>query len=193
MTPLPTQSTGSLLHGLWYVFPVGDDILRVWTSALSGKDRIYVNDTLVHEGRSFRMRTVRHVAMRGVHYDVIVEMKSVTKAQYTCRLQRDDDVLGEYLATYIGPFGALRPRGFAKIIVAGVCAAVLRRLLEPLPMWVTAVLAAGVVVAAIARTHITIEKVEPRVRGELTASNPLSFGRADERAASPRTPRHEPV
>ncbi len=208
MTALPTVSTGSVWRGIWFVFSVGDDLLRVWGSAL-GKERIYVNETLVQEGRSFRLRSVRHVTIRDQEYEVIVS-QNLAKDQLTCQLRRSDRVLAAYRATISTPILPARRHRIARVALVAalgvafqlllrtflpdvaafvaVVGAAFERFLDALPQWAVAVIAAGFVAALVSGIRITIEKVEQPVRGELAERDPLSKGRTDEREFSLRTP-----
>lgn len=54
MEKLPEISEASISKGMWFVWNDGSNIVRVWGSGISGKEKIYLNDTLVSERRMLK-------------------------------------------------------------------------------------------------------------------------------------------
>ena len=97
-TQLPSTSTGSMRGGVWFVLPVGNSTLRVWGSVLSGMERIYVNETLVHEQRSLRMGTTYAVSIEEQDYEVGIRVSSAWKGELECLLKHQGKVVDVYVS-----------------------------------------------------------------------------------------------
>jgi hypothetical protein len=49
MEKLPEKSEASTSSGIWFVWNDGNNTIRVWSSAINGKEKIYLNDKLISE------------------------------------------------------------------------------------------------------------------------------------------------
>lgn len=54
---LPSESYGSLKSGLWLVFQdKNSNVIRYWGSSYSGKEKIFINDSLLVEQRNWKLK-----------------------------------------------------------------------------------------------------------------------------------------
>lgn len=97
---MPTESGGSINKGLWFVFHHEGNVIRAWGSSASGKERIYLNDSEVADGRSMRKSSsYTFIGTDGTEYRV--EFNSVWfPVKIYCSLYVNGDEKEEILAKY---------------------------------------------------------------------------------------------
>lgn len=92
--PLPTTSQGSIKNGVWFVFPLEQHMIRAWSSSFNGKERIYVDDVIVAEGRSFRATSKHSFSVGDRNYTI--RFGARLRKGLTCELAEGDRVLKAY-------------------------------------------------------------------------------------------------
>ncbi|MDD5334544.1 MAG: hypothetical protein PHS32_12460 [Rhodoferax sp.] len=101
MNALPAASTGSRIKGLWFVFSLGKNTIRGWSSILSGLERIYVDNALVSERRSWAKSSKHTFAVAGEEYAVAFRTISILEGHIECSLLKDGQAKQTYLAKYL--------------------------------------------------------------------------------------------
>lgn len=101
MSALPDTSTGSRIKGLWFVFSVGKNTIRAWSSALSGLERVYVDSALVSEHSSWGRSSTHTFAVAGEEYTVTFRTISLFQGHIECGLLKDGQAKKTYLAKYL--------------------------------------------------------------------------------------------
>ena len=99
---LPEKSIENC-SGLWFVFDLPEKKIRAWRGA-NGLERVYVNDVIVSERRSFESTTNGHVFIMDEHfYDIIFKgIKSLRDGGIECILLQDYEVLKAQRIKYPG-------------------------------------------------------------------------------------------
>lgn len=70
------ESFLSLSKGLNFYFDTEGSQVYLWASAFSGKEQVYVNDTLVSSGRSWRKSNRHNFTINGTPYSVVTGVRS---------------------------------------------------------------------------------------------------------------------
>jgi len=103
MKALPNRSKSDLADGTWFVHEEPDYILRVWLSAFNGKERVYLNDTVLSEKRNLTSMSTRHeFTHEGHHFfvDIKVSMEvnqmGFGQGRFQCSFFRNGKLLGVY-------------------------------------------------------------------------------------------------
>jgi hypothetical protein len=103
MKALPTNSQANLTGGTWFVHEEPDYILRVWMSALNGKEKVYLNDVVCSEKRNLTSMSTRHeFTHEGHHFFIDVKGSMAVndmgfgQGMFQCSLFRDGKLLGVY-------------------------------------------------------------------------------------------------
>jgi hypothetical protein len=92
----PEKSQASIKEGIWYVFEDGNNIIKLWCSSLSGKEKLYLNEKLISEKRSMRMTNEYSFKDdSGLNYSLILKTTNLLKGHIVCRLERN----GEHVRT----------------------------------------------------------------------------------------------
>lgn len=97
---LPTTSTVSLTKGAWFLFPLGDVVIRAWVSSLSGMERIYLDGELVSEHRSAGLDSRHTVHANGEEFTITFKTQSLLNGQLECCLSRDGNPIKCYHTEY---------------------------------------------------------------------------------------------
>lgn len=68
---LPKASEAPFKSGIWLVCHDGNNVIRLYGSMKSGKEKVYINDTLISEQRNFKFeKTDSFKAENGVNYSL---------------------------------------------------------------------------------------------------------------------------
>ncbi|PCI62870.1 MAG: hypothetical protein COB37_06005 [Kordiimonadales bacterium] len=90
----------TLSSGYWFAFDCDGDEITVHGSAFSGKERVYINDALVFEKRSFRYHSRHKFPHAGHDYEVHFSTVSVFKASIECLVIKNGSIVGVKTAGY---------------------------------------------------------------------------------------------
>lgn len=126
---LPDQSSGSLLRGLWFVFPIEGAKIRAWGSCLSGAERVYRDQELVSEGRNLGKASGHTFASGGHEYEIQFNVISMLKAHLECTLTKEGKPLAVASSRY--QYRLLSwLKGFIIMVAAGAVVGTIAGLLE---------------------------------------------------------------
>lgn len=99
---IPDKSVASIKNGIWFIHNDGVNNIQVWGSNLSGKEKVFLNDELVSEQRSVKMKNGHNFKDKnGQNYEVKFEMESLLKGSLVCRLKKDDTLLRTFRTKYV--------------------------------------------------------------------------------------------
>jgi len=98
---LPTTSEGSIAKGLYFVFPLGTRTITAWGSPTTGRERVFVDNVVISEGRNMRKESVHRVRIDDQEYAVAFRIISITKGPMECRLIKNGATLHGYTATVL--------------------------------------------------------------------------------------------
>ncbi|MCT4582867.1 MAG: hypothetical protein N4A35_15755 [Flavobacteriales bacterium] len=93
---LPKHSVGSMKNGIWLVFDIDKQtMIKYWASSFSGKEKIFINNALILEQRSWTIQkeTVFHSA-EGDEYKLTHKLLNMKVPEY--RLYRNNVLVGHY-------------------------------------------------------------------------------------------------
>lgn len=92
---LPTASKVSFKSGMWLVCHDGSDVIRLYGSLKSGKEKVYFNESLISEERNFKFKkTKRFKAENGVNY--ALEFKLLNMRSYEYIFLKEDKTLKRF-------------------------------------------------------------------------------------------------
>lgn len=75
------------------VFDFGEHTITVVTSMMSGRERVFVDDQLVSDKRSFRYHSCHTFALDGRTCDIRVRVKSIWRGPYIIEFRVDDHLV----------------------------------------------------------------------------------------------------
>lgn len=102
MEKLPESSIASTLNGVWFIWKDGNNIIRVWGSALSGKEKIYLNDTLVSENRNMTTNSAYQFKdSEENNYEVKTNVPSKFKGVVECEFKRNGELKNKQICKFI--------------------------------------------------------------------------------------------
>lgn len=111
---------GRISAGTEFTFDLGDDIVSVWGSWVTGREIVRVNETIVSDVHSFRFRTTHDFDVRGVPYSAEIFLAGALNYHLECRLIKDGTIVDEQHSIGIDRKTALR--GLAVVGIIGVIA-----------------------------------------------------------------------
>ncbi|HEY7886317.1 MAG TPA: hypothetical protein VIC08_15330 [Cellvibrionaceae bacterium] len=89
-----------LRKGIQCYFDVDGITIKVWGSAWSGRELVYLNDQVVSDKRSYRLSTPHEFEHAGVHYKVELGTESILRGQYSIVLLRNGERIDSDVASY---------------------------------------------------------------------------------------------
>lgn len=91
------ESQGSIYKGIWFVFNDNENTIKVWGSGTSGKEKVYLNDTLVSEKRNLKMNSQHTFSdSNQTNYEVKNINTNIMKGILECHLYKNGEVLKKY-------------------------------------------------------------------------------------------------
>ncbi len=97
MKNLPEKSVASFTKGYWFVHKGDNVIIKVWLSAMTGKEKVYLNDDLVSEKRNIiSINTVHHFQYNQRDYEIDVFCIHLEKAEFSCSFYIDGQLQQSY-------------------------------------------------------------------------------------------------
>ena len=97
------QSSVTFANGYWFICEDGPHQIAVFSSAWSGKQKVYFDDTIVAEGRnltSFNSRLTFDIG--DDHYEVRYLLTSVLKAEIECWVFKNEQVVARSSQAFYG-------------------------------------------------------------------------------------------
>ena len=91
------ESQGSIYKGIWFVFNDNENTIKVWVSGTSGKEKVYLNDTLVSEKRNLKMNSQHTFSdSNQTNYEVKTINTNIMKGVLECHLNKIGDIIKKY-------------------------------------------------------------------------------------------------
>lgn len=89
MSKIPAASQVSLSKGLWFIFTNGGRGISAQCSVLTGKERIFVDGSLVSEKWSFSKSSTHQFVVEDDTYEVVFFIPSILKGTIECTLKKN--------------------------------------------------------------------------------------------------------
>jgi hypothetical protein len=156
MNKIPLNSQVSLLKGFWFIFRDGDREIAAHGSALSGRERIFVNGQLVSEKRSLSMTSRHQFSWEENMYEIMFHIPRILAGRMECSLMKDGIFVECFKTSYKFKFK------IAKIVTATLAGALLGFTFAyfRLPLWPMLILCACLFFLVVARetNNIVIDR-----------------------------------
>jgi hypothetical protein len=100
---IPNKSEASLKNGNWLIYNDGMNTIQVWGSNFNGKEKVFLNNELVSEGRNRIKKQSTHPFQdnNGNQYEVKFETKSLSKGVMECLIIKENKILKVFQTNYI--------------------------------------------------------------------------------------------
>jgi|SRR5690554_271536 len=99
---IPKKTQASLRKGNWLIHEDGDNVIQIWTSNLSGKEKVFVNNELISEKRNLKKEAFHEFSdEQGVKYKVLFKTTSVSKGSSTCLIIRNEATIKTFFIKYV--------------------------------------------------------------------------------------------
>lgn len=89
MSKIPAASQISLSKGLWFIFTNGGREISAQCSVLTGKERIFVDSSLVSEKRAFSKSSTHQFAVEDDTYEVVFFVPHILSGSIECTLKKN--------------------------------------------------------------------------------------------------------
>jgi hypothetical protein len=89
MSKIPAASQISLSKGLWFIFTNGGRGISAQCSVLTGKERIFVDGSLVSEKWSFSKNSTHQFVVGDDTYEVVFFIPHILKGTIECTLKKN--------------------------------------------------------------------------------------------------------
>lgn len=132
-------------NGIWFVFPVQGSSIRAWGSMLTGTERIYFDEQVVSEHKSFGKFSEHRFTSLGDDF-LVTFTSTIMRGKLECRLFRNGNQVGALRMSpdFTGANVRINPWYLAGFILlgisVGICGAILKW-----PYWTTLAVVSGVV------------------------------------------------
>lgn len=160
MQELPLQSKADLRDGIWFVFALDGHIVRGWGSR-SGLERVYVDDQIVSEHRSFGRTSVHAFSVGTRPCELRFVTRSYLKGALECTLSCAGKPVAAFRVRYSSPLFSWKRLVLALVLGALTGWGVSYLKWPPWTVWP----ALGLVLLVLQRTRkrltILIEEVNP--------------------------------
>jgi hypothetical protein len=83
---MKNEKAFSVFKGFSFVFTEGEDQIVAWFSAFSGKEKVFVNGTLVSEQRNYSTNSTNTFSVGNNSYSTNLLIKSLFKGPFICTL-----------------------------------------------------------------------------------------------------------
>ena len=118
MSPELSKEKVSLKHGYWFYFDDESTQIVVFVSALSGKEVVFVDDEIVSNMRSFRLKATHSFEHKGQQYEVTIALGNLFKGTINCSLLKDGILLTKTSKS-------LYQRSLNKLFLVSLCIGIL--------------------------------------------------------------------
>jgi hypothetical protein len=98
---IPSTSSASALRGLWFVFQHAGLRFALWTSSLTGKEEVYLNDALVAVRRKIALTSVHELAVGGSKYSLELTTKNLRRGIFECVLRENGSPVAVLETEYV--------------------------------------------------------------------------------------------
>ncbi len=100
MNKIPHDSQVSLLKGYWFIFKDGDREIAAQASALSGRERVFIDGHLVSRKRSLTLTSSHQFLWKGSTYVLVFHVPRLLAAQLECSLTKDNILVERFKTSY---------------------------------------------------------------------------------------------
>ncbi len=80
----------SCIQGYSFTFEDNENHIKAWFSALSGKEKVFVNEKLVSAQRNFSRNSVNTFSVNNDVYSTSLNVENIFKGPFTCTLTKND-------------------------------------------------------------------------------------------------------
>ena len=108
-------------NGFWFFFEIDGHQVTVHNSAISGRERIWVDDELVASGITWRKTSRRTIEIDGRPVEVVLSLPSLLKARMTCELRHNGEQLA-YAEKEVRTDKPVSPWAIATSVLMGMVA-----------------------------------------------------------------------
>ncbi len=124
---IPEKSQANIKDGIWFVYEDGNNVIKIWGSSISGKEKVFLNETLVSEKRSMRMKSEHAFSdSTGSKYIVTFTTTNLMKGILECKIFRNDEQIKTFKSKFqIGKSFSLKR--ILILVLAGVLFATIKR------------------------------------------------------------------
>ena len=100
---IPENSQANLKEGNWLIHNDGINVMQVWGSNFNGKEKVFLNNELVSEGRNrIKKQSLHHFQDKnGDQYEVKFETTSISKGVMECTIKKENKILKVFKTTYV--------------------------------------------------------------------------------------------
>ena len=100
---IPENTQANLKEGNWLIHKDGINVIQVWGSNFNGKEKVFLNNELVSEGRNrLKKESVHHFQDKnGDQYEVKFETISISKGVMECAIKKENNILKVFKTTYV--------------------------------------------------------------------------------------------
>jgi len=125
---LPKQSTWHVLKGTWFVYK-GTDVTVHIRLKNNGMQNVYVNEELVSETRSLKLRTEQRFEHKGKKYLVRIAPANKAMTSFETELLLEDKILRVFAISY-----RLEPKNFIPFLLV-IVGLTIPMVIMKLPTW----------------------------------------------------------
>ena len=101
MYTIPTTSQASTFKGFWFIFRDGDTIIAAHGSSWSGRERLFINNELISEQRTYRKRSIHPFIFAEDLYEVVFEVpRQIFWLELKCSLSKNGICIGRFKMGY---------------------------------------------------------------------------------------------
>lgn len=89
---IPEKTKGSVKDGVWMIYEDDLNTIQIWSSLMSGKEKIYLNGSLISEKRNLkRISDTDFNDENGTQYSVRFNVSNIMAMQLFCIIKRNDE------------------------------------------------------------------------------------------------------
>lgn len=122
---IPEKSQASILEGMWFIYEDGTNIIKIWSSSINGKEKVFLNNELVSDQRSFKMKSDHFFKdNNGIDYKVSFITTSIMKGKLECVIFRNIEKVKTFKLKYVQGKNYYLKRFFILVLVTIIFAIV---------------------------------------------------------------------
>ena len=87
---MPKSLQPGVINGYWFFFDIADHPVTVHASGWSARERLWINDDLVSDRRSFRVATLHEIEVGGERFEIRVEISDWLRGGIRCTVQQNE-------------------------------------------------------------------------------------------------------
>ena len=108
-------------NGFWFFFELDGHQVTIHNSAISGRERVWVDDELVATGITWRKTSRRTIEIDGRPVEVVLSLPSLLVARMTCELRHNGEQLA-YAEKEVRPDKPVSPWAIVVSVLLGAAA-----------------------------------------------------------------------